>query len=79
METNPAALPPHCRPRNYEESEGQSPKLLRHALAQSVNAAAAWSLLRVGPTNVVAWAHALGVSPRPSSSRTAPSRSAPTR
>jgi len=63
VETNPAALPAHCRPRNYEENEGQSPKLLRHALAQSVNAAAAWSLLRVGPSNVVAWARALGISP----------------
>lgn len=61
VETNPAALPEHCRPRNYEEAEGQSPKLLRHALAQSVNAAAAWSLLKLGPTNVVAWAHTFGI------------------
>jgi penicillin-binding protein 1A len=61
VETNPAALPEHCRPRNYEEAEGQSPKLLRHALAQSVNAAAAWSLLKLGPSNVVAWAHTFGI------------------
>jgi penicillin-binding protein 1A len=61
VETNPANLPEHCRPRNYEEVEGQSIKLLRNALAQSVNAAAAWSLVKVGPSNVVAWARALGI------------------
>jgi penicillin-binding protein 1A len=65
VETNPAALPEHCRPRNYEEVEGQSPKLLRFALAQSVNAAAAWSLLKVGPRNVVAWAGLLGIGSNP--------------
>jgi penicillin-binding protein 1A len=63
VETNPMALPKDCRPRNYEEVPGQAPKLLRNALAQSVNASAAWSILRVGPTNVVAWARALGVAP----------------
>jgi penicillin-binding protein 1A len=61
VELNPAALPKNCQPRNYEEAEGQS-ELLRSALANSVNAAAAWSNLHVGPSNVVAWAHQLGIT-----------------
>lgn len=60
VDVNPAALPENCRPRNYEEVPGQT-RLLRFALANSVNAAAASSLLKVGPTNVVAWAKSLGI------------------
>src|SRR6185436_14862829 len=60
VETNPSALHGY-KPDNYDEGEGKTPKRLRDALAQSVNVAAVWSLERIGPTNVVAWAHALGV------------------
>ena len=62
VETNPAALAAHgYRPDNYDEGEGRAPKRLRDALALSVNVAAVWSLQRVGPTNVVAWAKSLGI------------------
>jgi penicillin-binding protein 1A len=60
VETNPAALKGY-KPDNYDEGEGKTPKLLRDALAQSVNVAAVWSLGKLGPSNVVAWAHALGI------------------
>jgi penicillin-binding protein 1A len=60
VETNPAALKGY-KPDNYDEGEGKTPKRLRDALAQSVNVAAVWSLDKVGASNVVAWAHALGV------------------
>jgi penicillin-binding protein 1A len=59
VETSPFALHGY-RPDNFDEGEGKTPKRLRDALALSVNTAAVWSLERVGPTNVVAWAHALG-------------------
>lgn len=60
LETNPGALSGY-RPDNYDESEGRSPKRLREALAHSVNVAAAYTLQKVGPPNVVAYAHALGI------------------
>lgn len=60
VETNPAALIGY-KPDNYDEGEGRSPKRLRDALAQSVNVAAVWTLEKVGASNVVAWAHGLGV------------------
>jgi penicillin-binding protein 1A len=60
LETSPAALSGY-RPDNYDESEGRAPKRLREALAHSVNVAAAWTLEKVGPSNVVAYAHALGI------------------
>src|SRR5439155_13987232 len=60
LETSPNKLSGYT-PANYDESEGRSPKRLREALANSVNVAAAWTLNRVGPINVVAWAHALGI------------------
>ncbi|MEO7327070.1 MAG: PBP1A family penicillin-binding protein, partial [Minicystis sp.] len=60
VETSPAALNGY-RPDNYDEGEGKSPKRLRDALAQSVNVASVWTLEKVGPSNVVAWAHSLGV------------------
>jgi penicillin-binding protein 1A len=60
VETNAAALDGY-RPDNYDEGEGKSPKRLRDALAQSVNVASVWTLQKVGATNVVAWAHSLGV------------------
>jgi penicillin-binding protein 1A len=59
LETNPLAIP-NYRPANYDESEGQSPKRMRPALAHSVNVAAVWTLNRLGPSNVVAWAQSLG-------------------
>jgi penicillin-binding protein 1A len=60
METNPAALHGY-KPDNYDENEGRTPKRLRDALALSVNVAAVWTLDKVGPENVVAWARALGI------------------
>ncbi len=60
VETNPAALAGY-RPENFDEGEGKSPKRLRDALALSVNTAAVWSLGRLGPSNVAAWARTLGV------------------
>jgi penicillin-binding protein 1A len=60
VETNPRAMSGY-KPANYDESEGKSPKRLREALAHSVNVAAVWTLSQVGPSNVVAWAHAMGI------------------
>ncbi len=62
LETNPGALGEKYRPANFDESEGQSPRRLRDALAQSVNVAAVWTLARVDPSKVVAWAGALGIT-----------------
>jgi len=62
LETNPAALGNKYRPGNFDESEGQAPKRLREAFAHSVNVAAVWSLDKLGPANVVAWAKSLGIS-----------------
>ncbi|WP_437548981.1 penicillin-binding transpeptidase domain-containing protein [Sorangium sp. So ce367] len=61
LETDPAALDGY-RPGNYDESEGQSPKRLRDALAHSVNVAAVSALRDVGPEAVVAWARELGIT-----------------
>ncbi|WP_437610383.1 PBP1A family penicillin-binding protein [Sorangium sp. So ce834] len=61
LETNPAALEGY-KPGNYDESEGQSPKRLREALAHSVNVAAVAALRDVGPEAVVAWARELGIT-----------------
>ncbi len=60
VETNPQALHGY-RPDNFDEGEGKTPRRLRDALALSVNTAAVWSLERLGATNVVAWAHTLGI------------------
>jgi penicillin-binding protein 1A len=60
VETNPGALHGY-RPDNFDEGEGKTPKRLRDALALSVNTAAVWSLDRLGPSNVTAWAHTLGI------------------
>ena len=60
VETSPSALHGY-RPDNYDEGEGKSPKRLREALAQSVNVAAVWSLQKLGPASVVAWAKSLGI------------------
>jgi penicillin-binding protein 1A len=60
VETSPAALQGY-RPDNYDEGEGKAPKRLRDALALSVNVAAVWSLQKLGPTNVVAWAKSMGI------------------
>jgi len=61
VETNPAALEGY-RPGNYDESEGQTPKRLRDALAHSVNVSAVWALQQLGPQEVVNWARALGIT-----------------
>lgn len=61
VETNPAALEGY-RPGNYDESEGQSAKRLREALAHSINVSAVWALRELGADEVVGWARALGVS-----------------
>lgn len=60
LATDPSALGGY-KPDNYDESEGKSPARLREALAHSVNVAAVWAIKRVGPKNVVDWAHALGI------------------
>lgn len=62
LETNPAALGGRYRPGNFDESEGQSPRRLREALAHSVNVAAVWTLEKLGPAKVVTWAKSLGIS-----------------
>jgi len=49
------------QPHNYDESEGKTPKLLREALAQSVNVAAVDAIQRVGPTNVATFAKEAGI------------------
>lgn len=62
LETNPVALGGKYRPANYDESEGQAPSRLREALAHSVNVAAVWTLAKLKPKNVVAWAKSLGIT-----------------
>lgn len=49
------------QPHNYDESEGKTPKLLREALAHSVNVAAVDAIQRLGPSNVAAFAKDLGI------------------
>ncbi len=48
------------QPHNYDESEGKTPKLLREALAHSVNVAAVDAIQRLGPSNVVSFAKEMG-------------------
>ncbi len=62
LETDPAALGGKYRPSNYDESDGQSPRRLREALATSVNVAAVWTLDKLGPAKVAAWAQSLGIA-----------------
>ncbi len=50
------------RPANYEGWKGKDPLRLREALANSVNIAAVKVIDSVGPSGVVGWAHALGIS-----------------
>ncbi|MBK9262986.1 MAG: PBP1A family penicillin-binding protein [Polyangiaceae bacterium] len=61
MKTSPESINGY-QPHNYDESEGKTPKLLREALAQSVNVAAVDAIQRVGPTNVAAFAKDLGIN-----------------
>ncbi len=49
------------QPHNYDESEGKTPKLLREALAHSVNVAAVDAIQRLGPSNVASFAKDLGI------------------
>jgi penicillin-binding protein 1A len=60
VETKPQQIAGY-KPANYDESEGKEPKRLREAVAHSVNVAAVYTMQRVGPANVVAWAHAMGI------------------
>ncbi|XXS99668.1 PBP1A family penicillin-binding protein [Sorangium sp. So ce363] len=60
LDTDPLAIAGY-KPQNYDESEGKSPARLREAAAHSVNVAAVSALSRVGASNVVAFAGALGV------------------
>ncbi|WP_104976755.1 penicillin-binding protein 1A [Sorangium cellulosum] len=60
LETNPLAVAGY-KPQNHDESEGRSPARLREAVAHSVNVAAVSALSRVGASNVVAFANALGI------------------
>ena len=62
LETEPAALGGKYRPANYDESDGQAPRRLREALATSVNVAAVWTLDKLGPAKVAAWAQSLGIA-----------------
>lgn len=48
-------------PKNYDESEGKHPKLLREALAHSVNIAAVDAIQKLGPANVASFAKDLGI------------------
>jgi penicillin-binding protein 1A len=61
LETNPKSLPGY-RPKNFEDSEGSVPMRLREALAHSVNVAAVHTLSEVGPSNVVLWGAAMGIT-----------------
>jgi penicillin-binding protein 1A len=60
VETNKSKLKGY-KPDNYDEGAGKQPKRLRDAVAQSVNVAAAWTLGKVGPSNVVAFSRSLGI------------------
>ncbi|AUX19588.1 penicillin-binding protein [Sorangium cellulosum] len=60
LDTNPQAIDGY-KPQNHDEREGKSPARLREAVAHSVNVAAVSALSRVGASNVVAFASALGI------------------
>ncbi|WP_437485183.1 PBP1A family penicillin-binding protein [Sorangium sp. So ce1014] len=60
LDTNPLSIVDY-KPQNHDESEGKSPARLREAVAHSVNVAAVSALSRVGASNVVAFAGALGI------------------
>ena len=60
LETSTAAMKGY-EPKNYDESEGKHPKLLREALAHSVNVAAVDAIQKLGPANVVTFAKELGI------------------
>jgi penicillin-binding protein 1A len=61
VDPTPDAFEGGYRPTNFEGWQGRDPLRLREALAQSVNVAAVRVLHDVGPSNVVAWAEALGI------------------
>jgi len=61
VDPSPEVFEGGYRPSNFEGWQGHDPLRLREALANSVNVAAVRVLRDVGPANVVAWAHALGV------------------
>jgi penicillin-binding protein 1A len=61
LETDPNALPPGLRAASHDPEEGESSRRLRELLARSNNNAAIWTTVRVGSTNVVAFANSLGI------------------
>jgi penicillin-binding protein 1A len=60
LPTSPTALTGHA-PKNYDKSEDGAPVRLREALAKSINVSAQWTAERVGPANIAAWAHDIGI------------------
>jgi penicillin-binding protein 1A len=61
LDPSPDVFEGGYRPSNFEGWQGRDPLRLREALANSVNVAAVRVLQDVGPSNVVAWAQALGI------------------
>ena len=61
VDVTPAAFDGGYKPSNYEGWTGTQPLRLREVLANSVNVGAVRVLADVGPSNVVDWAHALGI------------------
>lgn len=61
IDVQPTVFPGGYKPSNYEGWTGTDPLRLREVLAKSVNVGAVKVLDDVGPSNVVAWAKALGV------------------
>lgn len=61
LDTDPDTLAGY-KPSNYDRELSKEPILLRQAIARSVNVAAVHALDQLGPTNVVTWANALGVT-----------------
>lgn len=62
LPTSPEAISGTHKPKNYDKSTGGDPVRLREALARSINVSAQWLGERVGPENVVAWSHEVGIT-----------------
>lgn len=61
IDTDPETLTGY-KPSNYDRDLGKEPILLRAAIARSVNVAAVHALEQLGPSSVITWANALGIS-----------------
>ena len=61
IDVTPGVFAGGYKPSNYEGWTATDPLRLREALANSVNVAAVRVVEDVGPSNVVEWAHALGI------------------